>query len=102
MVARFASIKMAGVVNDNWQTELPSIEERTMFIFNKELMSDVKFVFTEANDDGSKKAKLAIPAHKFTSLFLVSAVLCFMPCSMVQWRKLKIPLNYLTVITRVC
>ena len=55
---------MAGVVNDNWQTELPSIEERTMFIFNKELMSDVKFVFTEANDDRSKKAKLAIPAHK--------------------------------------
>ena len=65
MVERFASIKMAGVVNGNWQTELPSIEERTMFIFNKELMSDVKFVFTEANDDGSKKAKLAIPAHKF-------------------------------------
>ena len=65
MVGRFASIKMAGFANDNWQTELPSIEERTMFIFNKELMSDVKFVFTEANDDGSKKAKLAIPAHKF-------------------------------------
>ena len=55
---------MAGVVNVNWQTELPSIEERIMFIFNKELTSDVKFVFTEANDDGSK-AKLAIPAHKF-------------------------------------
>ena len=57
---------MAGVVNDNnWQTKLSSIEDRTMFIFNKELMSDVKFVFTEANDDGSKKAKLVIPAHKF-------------------------------------
>ena len=57
-------MKMAGV-NDNWQTKLPSIEERTRFIFNKELMSDVKFVFTEATDDGSKKAKLVIPAHKF-------------------------------------
>ena len=92
---------MAGIVNVNWQTELPSIEERTMFIFNKELMSDVKFVFTEANDDGRTEARQSWRSQ-LTSLFLVSAVLCFIPCSMVQWRKLKIPLNYLTVITRVC
>ena len=30
--------------DDNWQTKRPTISKRTKFIFNNELLSDVKFV----------------------------------------------------------
>ncbi|XP_073253104.1 BTB/POZ domain-containing protein 6-like [Porites lutea] len=47
---------------DNWQTKRPTISERTKFIFNNELLSDVKFV---APGSESRKSQKSIPAHKF-------------------------------------
>ena len=54
-------------VDENWQTKRSTIKERTAFLYNNELMSDVKFVVPASNDDSSarKKAKMEIPAHKF-------------------------------------
>ena len=48
---------------ENWQTKLSSIAERTKFIFNNELLSDVKFVVASSTDEG--ESKKVIPAHKF-------------------------------------
>ena len=48
---------------ENWQTELSTIAEKTAFIFNKELLSDVKFVVPMSNDESERKK--VIPAHKF-------------------------------------
>ena len=48
---------------ENWQTKLSSIAERTKFIFNNELLSDVKFVVALSTDEG--ESKKVIPAHKF-------------------------------------
>ena len=47
---------------ENWQTKLSTIVEKTAFIFN-ELLSDVKFVVSLPNGGG--ESKKAIPAHKF-------------------------------------
>ena len=49
-------------VDDNWQTKYPSISQRTKFVFNKELLSDVKFVVPVSNGESETKV---IPAHKF-------------------------------------
>ena len=52
--------------DDNWQTKRPTISERTKFIFNNELLSDVKFVVPESlNESESRKGQKSIPAHKF-------------------------------------
>ena len=48
---------------ENWQTELSTIAEKTAFIFNKELLSDVKFVVQMSTDESDSKK--VIPAHKF-------------------------------------
>ncbi|KAL9968017.1 hypothetical protein ACROYT_G026342 [Oculina patagonica] len=48
---------------DNWQTKRPTIAERTTFIFNNELLSDVKFVVPAST--GESESKKVIPAHKF-------------------------------------
>ena len=48
---------------DNWQTKLPTLVERTAFIFNNEILSDVKFVVPEST--GESESKKVIPAHKF-------------------------------------
>ena len=48
---------------DNWQTELPTLVERTAFIFNNEILSDVKFVVPVSI--GESESKKVIPAHKF-------------------------------------
>ena len=48
---------------DNWQTELPTLVERTAFIFNNEILSDVKFVVPVST--GESESKKVIPAHKF-------------------------------------
>ena len=51
------------VAEENWQTKCSAVAQRTMFIFNTELLSDVKFVVpASAGESGSKKV---IPAHKF-------------------------------------
>ena len=52
--------------DDNWQTKRQTIGERTKFIFNNELLSDVKFVVTASLNEGeSRKSQESIPAHKF-------------------------------------
>ena len=48
---------------DNWQTKLPTLVERTAFIFNSEILSDVKFVVPVST--GESESKKVIPAHKF-------------------------------------
>ncbi|PFX27354.1 BTB/POZ domain-containing protein 6 [Stylophora pistillata] len=55
------NIAMAAEVN--WQTKLPTLVGRTAFIFNNELLSDVKFVVPMSSEE-SKTTKV-IPAHKF-------------------------------------
>ncbi len=51
------------VVEENWQTKRSTVVERTTFIFNNELLSDVKFVVPVST--GESESKKAIPAHKF-------------------------------------
>ena len=52
--------------DDNWQTKRPTISGRTKFIFNNELLSDVKFVAPASNSESeSRKSQKSIPAHKF-------------------------------------
>ena len=52
--------------DDNWQTKHPTISERTKFIFNNELLSDIKFVAPASNSESeSWKSQKSIPAHKF-------------------------------------
>ena len=50
-------------VEVNWQTTRSTIRERTKFMFNNHLFSDVKFV--ARTSDGESESKRAIPAHKF-------------------------------------
>ena len=53
-------------LDDNWQTKRSTISERTKFIFNNELLSDVKFVVpTSHNESENRKSQKCIPAHKF-------------------------------------
>ena len=57
--------KMA-TFDDYWQTKHPTIIERTKFIFNNELLSDVEFLVpTSLNESESRKSQKSIPAHKF-------------------------------------
>ena len=51
----------------NWQTKRPNISERTKFMFNNELLSDVKFVVPASHNESEsrKSRKCMIPAHKF-------------------------------------
>jgi len=51
------------LVEKNWQTERPTVRERSKFMFSNELFSDVKFVARQAN--GESESKQLIPAHKF-------------------------------------
>ncbi|XP_067044131.1 BTB/POZ domain-containing protein 6-like [Acropora muricata] len=48
-------------VQENWQTKCTSISQRTKYIFNTALLSDVKFIVPVSN--GERKSKV-IPAHK--------------------------------------
>ena len=50
-------------VQENWQTKRPTIRERTKFMLNNDLFSDVKFVVRKS--DGESGSKQVIPAHKF-------------------------------------
>ncbi|XP_068760927.1 BTB/POZ domain-containing protein 2-like [Montipora capricornis] len=51
-------------VEENWQTKNSSISQRTKFVFNKEILSDVKFIVPVSNDKSEIESKV-IPAHKF-------------------------------------
>ena len=50
-------------IEENWQTKCSAVAERTTFIFNTELLSDVKFVVPVST--GESERKKVIPAHKF-------------------------------------
>ena len=54
---------MCEMADDHWQTKCLTISERTRFIFNNELLSDVKFIVPTSNSE-SESQKM-IPAHKF-------------------------------------
>ena len=47
----------------NWQTTKPTIRERTKFMLNNDLFSDVKFVVRKS--DCESESRQVIPAHKF-------------------------------------
>ena len=48
-------------VQENWQTKCTSISQRTKYIFNTALLSDVKFIVPMTNGESESKV---IPAHK--------------------------------------
>ena len=50
---------------ENWQMTRPAISSRTGFLFNNELLSDVKFVVLKYNERRNKRCRMEIPAHKF-------------------------------------
>ena len=51
---------------DLWNaTTRYTIKERCKFMFNNELLSDVKFVFRDAEGGSESTASVKIPAHKF-------------------------------------
>ena len=54
---------MSVLAEKSWQTVRPTIRERSMFMFNNDLFSDVKFVVRGPN--GESETKQVIPAHKF-------------------------------------
>ena len=49
----------------NWQTTKPTIRERTKFLLNNNLFSDVKFVVRLSDGESDSESKQVIPAHKF-------------------------------------
>lgn len=60
-------MSVQSLVEENWQTTKTSIKERCKFMFNNDVLSDVKLIVpavTSAESE-SKKAKQAISAHKF-------------------------------------
>lgn len=60
-------MSVQSLVEENWQTTKPTVKERCMFLFNNDVLSDVKLivpVVTSAESE-RKKAKRVIPAHKF-------------------------------------
>ena len=48
-------------VQEDWQTNCTSISQRTKYIFNTSLLSDVKFIVPVSNGESESKV---IPAHK--------------------------------------
>ena len=51
------------VVERNWQTTRPTVRERSKYMFNNDLYSDVKFIVHRS--DHESVSKQVIPAHKF-------------------------------------
>ena len=54
---------MCEMADDHWQSKCLTISQRIRFIFNNELLSDVKFIVPASNSE-SESQKM-IPAHKF-------------------------------------
>ncbi|XP_044179964.1 BTB/POZ domain-containing protein 6-like [Acropora millepora] len=50
---------------ETWQTKRSTIRERTKFMLNNDLFSDVKFVVRKSDSEGESESKKMIPAHKF-------------------------------------
>ena len=56
---------MAGF-KDKWQETKATIRERGVFMFNSDVLSDVRLVVQASiNETDAKKSKMAIPTHKF-------------------------------------
>jgi len=53
------------VAEDTWQAKRSTIVERTTYVFNKELLSDVRFVVPVSTSESELKSQMVIPAHKF-------------------------------------
>ena len=52
-------------VFENWQKANASVKERSFFLFNNDLISDVRLVVgASSHENEAKKRKIAIPAHK--------------------------------------
>ena len=66
IICTSANTETMSVVLGNWQTTRPTITERSKFIFNNDLFSDVKFVIGKMDSESSRgqRRKLVIPAHK--------------------------------------
>ena len=63
-------------VEENWRTKCSSVSQRTKFVFNKGILSDVKFIVPVSSDKSEIESKV-IPAHKFV-LAISSPVFCAM------------------------
>ena len=50
---------------DEWQTTKATVKDRCSFLFNNELLSDIKFTAPVPGESESKKSKHEIFAHKF-------------------------------------
>ena len=50
---------------ETWQTKRSTIRERTKFMLNNDVFSDVKFVVRKSDSEGESESKKMIPAHKF-------------------------------------
>ena len=55
------------LAEENWQTTRATIKERCSFLFNNDVLSDVKLIVpaVTSTESESKKAKRMISAHKF-------------------------------------
>ncbi|KAK2107830.1 BTB/POZ domain-containing protein 1 [Saguinus oedipus] len=49
----------------NWQATKASLKERFAFLFNSELLSDVRFVLGKGRGAGTAGGPQRIPAHRF-------------------------------------
>ena len=67
VIKKVQSLTAMAILDDNWQSKSPTISQRTKFIFNNELLSDVTFELVPAshNESESRKSQKCIPAHKF-------------------------------------
>jgi len=60
---QFSSSEAMSDAEKNWQTKRATVRERTKFMLNKDLFSDVKFLVRKG--DGESESKEVISAHKF-------------------------------------
>ena len=67
VIKKVQSLTAMAILDDNWQSKCPTISQRTKFIFNNELLSDVTFELVPAshNESETRKSQKCIPAHKF-------------------------------------
>ena len=61
------AMSVQSLVQENWQTTKATIKERCTFLFNNDMLSDVKLIApaVTSTESESKKAKRVISAHKF-------------------------------------
>ena len=61
------AMSVQSLVEKNWQTTQPTIKERCTYLFNNDVLSDVKLIVpaVTSTESESKKAKRMISAHKF-------------------------------------